>query len=753
MQSYNKVNEKPNKFGLIQFSSYLCKQKTNVSYFPVKKSMGIGVLVMRRYWLKYHKWMVSLCFLSLSLSATAQVKTPDVEQLKKDMYRLFNKGDSLEQYLQVTNQLIDISKQTNNEDLLYRAWTNQATILSVHGRREEALDVVKEMSEYARKNDSKYGLFASTYTNAQIFSGLRMERQAEEQLLRCIDYKEQYLPHHNIAVVYLGLAKIYHNQGKKDKVLEMVEKTLHEPDLLPQQLVQALSYKCIAATMGVEDKEEFNRYYAELEKARKETGISMSLSWRADVFHADYNGEYEKMLELAQKMKSKQDRMQLTARAYKKLERWEEAYDLLVEYKRYSDSINSAEARNIAINHSLALDAARAENEAKDLKLKNQELELEHITDELEQRRLEERALNLSLENQSIELLNREIELQNAAVKLENDSLDRYNKDLQLSEWASKMEAQKQTEHAHHVFMIMLAIIATLVIASLAFILHRRNKHSKEIETAYGKLEDAYNQLEETTTAKERIESELRIAREIQMGMVPHVFNAFPEQLGIDLYASMTPAKEVGGDLYDFFLRDKKLYICVGDVSGKGVPASMTMAVAVNLFRSLAKEGLTPAHIATRINDTLSTDNENSIFVTMFIAEIDVETGCMNFCNAGHNPPVIVNNQLKPDDPNRSYFINMESNAPVGLWPELEYIGESIDNIKGNMLLIYTDGLTEAENDLQEQHGEERLLELVRKDKLVSAESTVNMILSDVATHVGGAGQSDDLTILCLKIG
>lgn len=714
--------------------------------------MGIGVLVMRQYWLKYHKWMVSLCLLSLSLSATAQVKTPDVEQLKKDMYRLFNKGDSLEQYLQVTNQLIDISKQTNNEDLLYRAWTNQATILSVHGRREEALDVVKEMSDYARKNDSKYGLFASTYTNAQIFSGLRMERQAEEQLLRCISYKEQYLPNHNIAVVYLGLAKIYHNQGKKDKVLEMVEKTLHEPDLLPQQLVQALSYKCIAATMGVEDKEEFNRYYAELEKARKETGISMSLSWRADVFHADYNGDYEKMLEVAQKIKSKQDRMQLTARAYRKLERWEEAYDLLVKYKKYCDSINSEEARNIASNHSLALDAARAENEAKDLKLKNQQLELEHITDELEQRRLEERALNLSLENQSIELLNREIELQNAAVKLENDSLDRYNKDLQLSEWASKMEAQKQTEHAHHVFMIMLAIIATLVIASLAFILHRRNKHSKEIETAYGKLEDAYNQLEETTTAKERIESELRIAREIQMGMVPHVFNAFPEQLGIDLYASMTPAKEVGGDLYDFFLRDKKLYICVGDVSGKGVPASMTMAVAVNLFRSLAKEGLTPAHIATRINDTLSTDNENSIFVTMFIAEIDLDTGRMDFCNAGHNPPVIINNQLKPGDSNRSYFIDMESNAPVGLWPELEYIGESIDNIKGNMLLIYTDGLTEAENDLQEQHGEERLLELVRKDKLVSAESTVNMILSDVATHVGSAGQSDDLTILCLKI-
>lgn len=107
-------------------------------------------------------------------------------------------------------------------------------------------------------------------------------------------------------------------------------------------------------------------------------------------------------------------------------------------------------------------------------------------------------------------------------------------------------------------------------------------------------------------------------------------------QLGIDLYASMTPAKEVGGDLYDFFLKDKKLYVCVGDVSGKGVPASMTMAVAVNLFRSEAKEGVKPAHIATRINDTLSVDNGNSIFVTMFIAEIDVETGRMDFCNATH---------------------------------------------------------------------------------------------------------------------
>ena len=707
---------------------------------------------MLQYWLKYLKLLVSLCLLGLSLTAAAQEKTAEMEQLRKDMYRLFNKQDSLSQFIEVTNKLIELSKQANNEDLLYRAWANQATILSFNGKRDEALETVKEMSEYARKNDSKYGLLVSTETNAQIFSSLRMEYEAEELFLRCISYKEQYLPNHNSVPSYLQLAKIYFNRKQKDKVLAMAEKALQQPNLLPEQLVQALGYKCMAATMGEGDKEEFNRYYADLQKAIKETGASMNLSRRVDVYHADLNGDYEKMLELAQNMKNPLDRLMLTSLAYRRLGQYKEAYDYLLEYRRYSDSVNTTEVRKIALNHSLALDAARAENEAKDLKLKNQQLELEHVTDELEQRRLEEEALSLSLENQSIELRNREIELENAAVQLENDSLDRHNKDLQLSEWASKMEAQKQTEHAHHVFMTMLAIITVLVIASLAFILHRRNKHSKEIEAAYGKLEDAYNKLEETTTAKERIESELRIAREIQMGMVPHVFNAFPKEMGVNLYASMKPAKEVGGDLYDFFLKDKKLYVCVGDVAGKGVPASMTMAVAVNLFRSVAKEGVTPAHIATRINSTLSADNENSIFVTMFIAEIDLETGRMDFCNAGHNPPVIVNNHLKPGDANRAYYIKMESNAPVGLWPELQYIGESIDNIKGHTLLIYTDGLTEAENEEREQYGEERLLELMGKDASASAASTVNMLLSDVASHVGSADQSDDLTVLCIKI-
>ena len=195
--------------------------------------------------------------------------------------------------------------------------------------------------------------------------------------MECISYKEKYLPNLNIAPVYLSLAKIYHNWSKKDKVMEVTEKALQEPDLRPEQIVQVWSYRCLAAYVDDEKTEEFNRYYAELEKVRKETGISTNLSQRADIYHAEINGDYEKMLALAQNMASPLDRMSTTARAYKMLGRWEDAYYLQVDYKNYSDSINSAELRNLTLNHSLALDAARAENEAKELKLENQQLQLE----------------------------------------------------------------------------------------------------------------------------------------------------------------------------------------------------------------------------------------------------------------------------------------------------------------------------------------------------------------------------------------
>ena len=243
---------------------------------------------------------------------------------------------------------------------------------------------------------------------------------------------------------------------------------------------------------------------------------------------------------------------------------------------------------------------------------------------------------------------------------------------------------------------------------------------------------------------QERIESELRIARDIQMSMVPSLF---PEREGLDMYASMTPAKEVGGDLYGYLLMGDKLYFAVGDVSGKGVPASLFMAQATRLFLTLAKQGMMPAEICTRMNDALSgDDNENGMFVTFWLGLVDLTTGHLDFCNAGHNPPVIGGGE------HHGEFLDMIPNAPIGLWPGLEYEGEEIDTIKGRPLFIYTDGLNEAENMQHEQFGDDRLLEFLRNTHFDTAQQVIEALKAEVGTHRNGAEPNDDLTMMCLRI-
>jgi hypothetical protein len=289
------------------------------------------------------------------------------------------------------------------------------------------------------------------------------------------------------------------------------------------------------------------------------------------------------------------------------------------------DSANSVRNNHLLIEMTAAMDLGRVELEAKELKLRNQQMRLDIAADELEHKQLEEEALMLTLKN-------RDAELANATMRLENDSLEAHNKNLKLSEYQSKMHAHEEKEHAHHILIAAGGAIALLVICFLCFYLYRRQLSALRLKHAYHQLAVAYDQLEETTTAKERIESELRIAREIQRRMLPHVF---PCRRDVDIYAMMTPAKEVGGDLYAYALLDDLLYFCVGDVSGKGVPASLFMAQAIRLFRVLATGHMMPADIATNINNALTEDNEQGMFVTMFIGLINLKSGHMEFCNAG----------------------------------------------------------------------------------------------------------------------
>ena len=347
--------------------------------------------------------------------------------------------------------------------------------------------------------------------------------------------------------------------------------------------------------------------------------------------------------------------------------------------------------------------------------------------------------------------------LDSAIVKRKGDD----TAELAIIYETQQKEAQiaiQQAEMARQRMISSLIALALVVVFFSIFIFFRyrsakRLKHAHQrLEEAHEKLQVAYNQLEETTAAKERIESELRIARDIQMSMVPH---QFPLREGLDLHALMTTAKEVGGDLYGYLLEGDKLYFCLGDVSGKGVPASLFMAQATRLFRTMAAQHMMPAEIATHMNMALTENNEQGMFVTMFIGLLDLNSGKLSFCNAGHNPPVLTDAPVKKGDngPHPAHFIEMKPNAPIGLWPELEYEGEEIESIMGHPLLVYSDGLTEAENKKQEQFGEERLMNFLCNNHFENGKELDECLKALVDQFRDGAEVNDDLTLLSLKLG
>ena len=311
---------------------------------------------------------------------------------------------------------------------------------------------------------------------------------------------------------------------------------------------------------------------------------------------------------------------------------------------------------------------------------------------------------------------------------------------------------QKDAEIAQQQLMLSrqrsIGTLAALVLLTAFFIIYtwyRRRAANRlgtalvQLQNAHFDLKKAYGQLEETTAAKERIESELRIARDIQMSMVPGMF---PEYEGLDMYAEMNPAKEVGGDLYGYVMQGDVLYFCVGDVSGKGVPASLFMAQSARLFRTLATEGMMPADIAARMNNELAENNDRGMFVTMFIGLLHLDTGRLDYCNCGHNPPVI-----------DGQFQNMQyDNQPLGLWEDDPFEGETIDDIRGRQLLIYTDGLNEAENQEKELLGNARLLELMADTKSLSSREVIDKLKAAVEQHRAGADPNDDLTLMCITL-
>ena len=271
----------------------------------------------------------------------------------------------------------------------------------------------------------------------------------------------------------------------------------------------------------------------------------------------------------------------------------------------------------------------------------------------------------------------------------------------------------------------------------------------KELHDSFEYLQHSLiNYIEElkTTTAnKERIESELRIAHNIQMGMIPKIFPPFPERDDLALSAKLVPAKEVGGDLYDFFIEDEKLYFIIGDVSGKGVPASLVMAVTCRLFRSVASHFDEPEAIMSSLNNSLADGNESGMFCTAFLGILDLQTGHLKYCNAGHNAPLMI------DVKGLVVPMQVIPNLPLGLFEEFPYEGQEMMLDKQTMLYMFTDGINEAENKEKKLFGDDRLIALLKKNAFNTPVEIIKETFAEVKRHADGAEQSDDITVMCLK--
>ena len=279
---------------------------------------------------------------------------------------------------------------------------------------------------------------------------------------------------------------------------------------------------------------------------------------------------------------------------------------------------------------------------------------------------------------------------------------------------------------------LFVSILMFIGLALLVFILYRSGKSIQQLLTVRGQ--------------QEKIEGELEIAQTIQRAMLPTVFPPFLDRLDLNIYGMVRPAKEIGGDLYDFYVRHDKLFFCIGDVSGKGVPAALVMATIRSLFRSITAHEEKADRIMQILNDSLSENNEQLMFVTLFLGVLDLESSELNYCNAGHNAPVIIDGHQAKEE-----SIPVLPNLPLGIEPGFAFTAQAMQLHRDDTLFLYTDGLTEAANKRMELFSENRMMDVLAKVNGLRPQQIVDSILTEVGRFVDGAEQSDDLTMLVIR--
>jgi len=259
-------------------------------------------------------------------------------------------------------------------------------------------------------------------------------------------------------------------------------------------------------------------------------------------------------------------------------------------------------------------------------------------------------------------------------------------------------------------------------------------------------LKKYIRELTETTAIKEHMESELRIAHDIQLSIVPKIFPPFPGRKEFELHAILEPAREVGGDFYDFFfIDDSRLCFVIGDVSGKGVPAALFMAVTKTLIKASATESTGPDEVLSRVNSEISRDNDSCMFVTVFCGILDTRTGEISYANGGHNPPLVLRKDKGAE------FLGGEHGPALGAVENGIFIKKSFFLAPGDVLCLYTDGVTEACNEKEELFSEEKLQKFLYQESGASLKALVEDTLGQIRIFAGVQPQSDDITLLMLR--
>ena len=359
-----------------------------------------------------------------------------------------------------------------------------------------------------------------------------------------------------------------------------------------------------------------------------------------------------------------------------------------------------------------------------------------------------------------------------------------YYMPIKSTDWEIAIAVPKKTFWLPAIFVLTLLIVVTFVGLWLVYKFSRSTIHqavkplsalsksANEVargnfdaplpEPAYrdeiGDLRDSFASMQ-TSLAKYVIDMkqkaaqeaalnhELDVARNIQMSMVPSEFPPYPQRDDIDIYGYLEPAKTIGGDLYDFFIRDEKLFFCIGDVSGKGIPAALVQSATHFMFRIMSQREDDPSRIVSNINDVFAAENDSSMFCTFFLGVLDLKTHVLEYCNAGHELPILVTTEATE--------IRVKPNIAMGLYMDRQYRKEQIELPSGSVLILYTDGLKEAIDSTEECYGRERILTSLQRVIIKGATEPsdyIRQLVNDVTLYVGDMPQADDLTMLAIKV-